>query len=956
MAGPALREATDDELQLADWLDSTGKKAEPLAAPGFFHNAADGLPESAGRGLLKVLRTGATLAPSVPEVFGTGLAPEARDWWYQHTVDPLTDVIDGMAPDASTTGTAGQLLNGLTEGLTTFAGGPVSGIATAETDTATDLTRKGVGAKTALAVGVTQGLATAVGVKLPVLGKTLTSKLLTGAAGNVAAMEGSRKVSQALLSDHPDIAQQYQGDGASVAVDALMGLAFGAGHHLATRDAVLTARNADHFANRTAPGEPTTGAAAVAHQQAMSDAARQLDAGQPVSVAERVNLDDFVLHSELTAAGPKPRDTLHAMPLEQRRALRYNAPELDSYAALVEQQYGLPNGIINALKNAGEKSNSGQVSPAGARGVMQFIPENLAKYGVTDATDPLQMIEAAGRYLRDTSKQYGGNIDAMIADYNGGPRQAKLVLEGKAPAAKETAAYLDRVRAYMGEDYSRVQAAIPDMTAPEFPAPERFGPLDLRGEIGWSQRGGELVRAAYDDRMMNDAERLGMVDAMPGDVIGRTKWIGHPAPDGTESQFWRNRPDERLSIAGANAAMDKFARGEALRPIEQRFIAHAESVARDYDRMVQDLIEADTPVLNQPGRELRKQLVSNYLTEAVNPIDPHATAAEKLAQIHALTAENRPTIDGFLSKLDSELGTQSKSSVKSDAMILAKAARPSILKDRPWHDVEHVRDTLRFKTVVNSVDDLPAIAKKIAEQGWEVVKVDTAKMLQPKEWGWRFVALDLRMPNGQIVEHYMPLREMEAVKKQNHVLFEKWRNVDTWTMTPEQNAEYFADLKKSRASYDAAFQAAMSRSGLDESAVRASLASFEASAAGTVLKSARTSPVSLMGGVADHGDPSSRAARNPSEPSTTVNTRPSETKTSSDMGISSTGSVPETPLAAIAKLPDDLPLLETFDGNGDPVYRTAAEAKADIEAELARAQTEATAFLAAANCAIRRGQ
>lgn len=145
-----------------------------------------------------------------------------------------------------------------------------------------------------------------------------------------------------------------------------------------------------------------------------------------------------------------PSSGLGAIPVEQRRRLRFNAPELDSYATEVERRYGLPAGLINALKNSGEQSNSWQTSSAGATGVMQFMPGNLRKYGVADASDPYELIDAAGRYLRDTSAQYGGNVDAMIADYNGGPKQANRVLAGLDPAAAETQAYLRRVRRALG--------------------------------------------------------------------------------------------------------------------------------------------------------------------------------------------------------------------------------------------------------------------------------------------------------------------------------------------------------------------------------------------------------------------------------------------------------------------------------------------------------------------------
>lgn len=157
----------------------------------------------------------------------------------------------------------------------------------------------------------------------------------------------------------------------------------------------------------------------------------------------------------------KPVSNLETMPVEKRRKLAYNAPELDAYATQMEQKYKLPEGIINAIKNAGEKSNSNQTSKAGAKGVMQFMPQNLAKYGVHDPTDPVQMIEAAARYLKDTSRQYNGNVAAMIADYNGGPRQAREVLKGKPPKAKETHDYLMRVQRWLaskGRDIPPVTA------------------------------------------------------------------------------------------------------------------------------------------------------------------------------------------------------------------------------------------------------------------------------------------------------------------------------------------------------------------------------------------------------------------------------------------------------------------------------------------------------------------
>lgn len=126
----------------------------------------------------------------------------------------------------------------------------------------------------------------------------------------------------------------------------------------------------------------------------------------------------------------------------------YNAPELDQFALATEQHYGLPPGLILAVKNAGERSNSDQVSPKGAKGVMQFIDDTRAAYP-HDSSDPKQSIDAAGRYFVDLLHQYRGNPMAALAHYNGGGWNAQDVLAGRPPRSPETRAYLDRVRQYL---------------------------------------------------------------------------------------------------------------------------------------------------------------------------------------------------------------------------------------------------------------------------------------------------------------------------------------------------------------------------------------------------------------------------------------------------------------------------------------------------------------------------
>lgn len=426
----------------------------------------------------------------------------------QYSPDPLTTGIAGQVMfELSRTLTqvgVGAAAVGLTGGAlgSPMLGGAVTAGASTGRATFQDFKAKGVDDTTALAAGAVDAAAVGGGVLIPAaIGyKALATpfnltgagasratyygaNVAYGAAANVAMGAAQRGATHELLQagGYTTMAQQYSPlDTASVAAEAILGAAFGAVGaraglpnvaEQAAIDASLTARDAKHAAIDTAPGVPSDPASAAAHSRSMGAATQQLLNGQRVDVGQ-TGIEDgsFVTRprspeisdaarSEYLmdlppAARYTPSDRLTTMPAVSRTRLRFDAPELNEYAAQVEQQYDLPPGLINALKNAGERSNSNQVSPAGARGVMQFMPENLRKYGVTDASDPVQIIDAAGRYLRDTMRQYGGHVDAVIADYNGGPRQAREVLAGRQPKAKETQDYLRRVRQWLGREGS----------------------------------------------------------------------------------------------------------------------------------------------------------------------------------------------------------------------------------------------------------------------------------------------------------------------------------------------------------------------------------------------------------------------------------------------------------------------------------------------------------------------
>jgi len=75
-----------------------------------------------------------------------------------------------------------------------------------------------------------------------------------------------------------------------------------------------------------------------------------------------------------------------------------------------------------AQQESGQRTTDAQgrllTSPAGAQGVMQFIPSTARRYGV-DVTDPVSSINGAAHYLHDLLAQTKGDVAQALALYGG---------------------------------------------------------------------------------------------------------------------------------------------------------------------------------------------------------------------------------------------------------------------------------------------------------------------------------------------------------------------------------------------------------------------------------------------------------------------------------------------------------------------------------------------------------
>nr|DAI46479.1 MAG TPA: hypothetical protein [Caudoviricetes sp.] len=111
--------------------------------------------------------------------------------------------------------------------------------------------------------------------------------------------------------------------------------------------------------------------------------------------------------------------------------------------------------LVAAVIQQESGGNKNAVSPAGAVGLGQLMPETAAGLGV-NPYDWQQNIEGAVMYLAQMLDKFGGDIDKALAAYNAGPYAVQQY--GGVPPYAETQAYVKAVKDY----YNQLVKTTPD--------------------------------------------------------------------------------------------------------------------------------------------------------------------------------------------------------------------------------------------------------------------------------------------------------------------------------------------------------------------------------------------------------------------------------------------------------------------------------------------------------------
>jgi soluble lytic murein transglycosylase-like protein len=115
----------------------------------------------------------------------------------------------------------------------------------------------------------------------------------------------------------------------------------------------------------------------------------------------------------------------------------------DALIAAAASRHKVDHALIKAVIQVESNFDHRAVSPRGAQGLMQLMPQTASSLQVRDSFEPESNIEGGVRYLRYLIQLYGGDLRLALAAYNAGENAVAKYCG--IPPFTETLAYVRRV-------------------------------------------------------------------------------------------------------------------------------------------------------------------------------------------------------------------------------------------------------------------------------------------------------------------------------------------------------------------------------------------------------------------------------------------------------------------------------------------------------------------------------
>ncbi|VVS92988.1 lytic transglycosylase domain-containing protein [Desulfoluna spongiiphila] len=124
----------------------------------------------------------------------------------------------------------------------------------------------------------------------------------------------------------------------------------------------------------------------------------------------------------------------------------WSSSAYDAIIVRAAEANSLSFALVKAVIHAESGFNPRALSPKGAKGLMQLMPENVAFYNIKDPYDPYENIMGGTAYLKRLLTDFKGNRRLALAAYNAGP--TKVRRHKGIPPIAETQAYVTKVERF----------------------------------------------------------------------------------------------------------------------------------------------------------------------------------------------------------------------------------------------------------------------------------------------------------------------------------------------------------------------------------------------------------------------------------------------------------------------------------------------------------------------------
>jgi len=121
----------------------------------------------------------------------------------------------------------------------------------------------------------------------------------------------------------------------------------------------------------------------------------------------------------------------------------FTQQEIDAAIDQSARQHDVDPTLVRAVIKVESNFNPNAVSPKGAMGLMQLMPQTARELNVSNPFDPQQNVDAGVRHLKHLMESYGGDVKLTLAAYNAGA--GAVARSAGVPNFPETRNYVNRI-------------------------------------------------------------------------------------------------------------------------------------------------------------------------------------------------------------------------------------------------------------------------------------------------------------------------------------------------------------------------------------------------------------------------------------------------------------------------------------------------------------------------------